>query len=225
MTPEMLDSPESYMLVVVCNESVFVENMAAEIHLDDSNLRTLSFEIPEGSKLSSAEIGVIDVDDDSYLIADIPLPADGSIKLAPCTYNVYFTGTVDGIDINTFAVVDVTQGDQTVNISDYVRTYTFQIIGSDGQQFSAQLLVYYSESDVWRLLSMDYAFDAATSSLSCWVDSPVQLADLDEANAAYTLVYASNKAFFGSGSRRRRLRTAYRCIGAAGSCRSRLCGS
>ena len=98
---------------------------------------------------------------------DIPLRAKGSIKPAPFTYNVYFRGTVDGIDINTFAVVDVTQGDQTVNISDYVRTYTFHIIGSDEQQFSAQLLVYYSESDVWRLLSMDYAFDAAASSLSC----------------------------------------------------------
>lgn len=195
MTPEMLDSPESYKLVVVCNESVFVEKIAAEIHLDDSNLRTLSFEFPEASGVSTAKIGLVDLDDGSYFRVDIPLPAKGSIKLAPCKCTVNLTGTVDGIDINTFSVADVTQGDQTVNISDYVRTYTFQIIGSDEQQFSAQLLAYYSESDVWRLLSMDYAFDAATSSLSCWVDSPVQLADLDEADAAYMLVYASNKAF------------------------------
>lgn len=77
MTPEMLDSPESYMLVVVCNESVFVEKMAAEIHLDDSNLRTLSLEAPEGSELLAAGIGSIDVDDDSHLIVNIPLPAEG----------------------------------------------------------------------------------------------------------------------------------------------------
>lgn len=113
MTPEMLDSPESYMLVVVCNESVFVEKMAAEIHLDDSNLRTLSLEAPEGSELSAAEIGSIDVDDDSHLIVNIPLPAEGSIKLAPCKYFVYFTGAVDGIDIDTFAVVNIAQADQT----------------------------------------------------------------------------------------------------------------
>lgn len=42
---------------------------------------------------------------------------------------------------------------------------------------------------------MDYAFDATTGLLSCCVDSPVQIADLDEADAAYMLVYASNKAF------------------------------
>lgn len=195
MTPEMLDSPESYMLVVVCNESVFVEKMAAEIHLDDSNLRTLSLEAPEGSELSAAEIGSIDVDDDSHLIVNIPLPAEGSIKLAPCKCFVYFTGTVNGIDIDTFAVVDVAQGDQALDISDFVRTFAFQIAGGDEQQFSAQLLAYYSEPDAWRLLPMDYAFDATTGLLSCCVDSPVQIADLDEADAAYMLVYASNKAF------------------------------
>lgn len=172
MTPEMLDSPESYMLVVVCNESVFVEKMAAEIHLDDSNLRTLSLEAPEGSELSAAEIGSIDVDDDSHLIVNIPLPAEGSIKLAPCKYFVYFTGTVNGIDIDTFAVVDVAQGDQALDISDFVRTFAFPIAGGDEQQFSAQLLAYYSEADAWRLLPMDYAFDATTGLLSCCVVAP-----------------------------------------------------
>lgn len=42
---------------------------------------------------------------------------------------------------------------------------------------------------------MDYAFDATTGLLSCCVDSPVQIADLDEADAAYMHAYVSNKAF------------------------------
>lgn len=194
LTPDMVEYSEEYQVVVACSEGIFVEDMSAKIHLDDSNFRTLSFEVPEGSELSTAKIETIELGD-SNCYANIPLPTEGSVKLTPGKYSVNLAGTVDGIDFSSYVDVDLSESDQVLTIGDYVRKYEFQIVGSDGQWFSPRLLIHDPESGYWNQMYLDNSFDVTTGLLSCWISDSFQLSDLNEADAAYILVSSSNAAF------------------------------
>jgi hypothetical protein len=154
MSKTIYDDMENYIIFVIANNAIIYKNLVDDktLSLDDCN--TLTF--AEDELLYIEEIDLVSVDD-MYVYSW--LYSDNSIELAPAKYNfrayVYYMNEYKNIEFE----VDMTQGDQTVDLSSYINTYSFEF--ADEIESSPYAVMYYNYdySDEWYQLYLNTYFD------------------------------------------------------------------
>lgn len=185
---------DGYQIVVACDEAVFVTALAPNITLDDSDLHTLTFEVPEGCELKAATINSVDIDGDTCTLL-LPLSKTDSIKLAPQLYALSLSGTANGVEFHSTLEVDLSQSDQTLDISDFTRSYEFQIVGSTDTYFSAQLVCINEDEDSRYYYYPMTSYDVDSGLLTCKMGDWYSISKLEQATSAYLIITSSKEAF------------------------------
>lgn len=191
-TVDMYENPENYTLVVQYDSGLLTKSLeenGSTINTEDGNTFTLNTD--QTDRISSVRIV-----NAGSLYLNASMPVSGQLTLTPGTYTVsvsvylggqvYFSRTLD---------LDLSSGDQAVNLRDLVTEYTFRMEGSTATNYRAAIYYRNAGSSYWYNQGMSTVFDESSRILKCYVTSSYALDRIEQAEEVRIVVSSDDEVY------------------------------
>lgn len=191
-TIDMYENPDEYTLVIRYGSGLLtrsLEENGGVISTEDCHTFTLDLDATD--RISG--IRIVNAGD---LYLSVNMPASGQLTLTPGTYTlsavvylggqIYFSRTMD---------VDLSNGDQSVNLRDLVTEYTFQMEGSTAAGYNAEIYYRNAGSDYWSNQRMSTIFDESSRILKCYVTSAYSVERIEQAEEVRIVVSSEEEIY------------------------------
>lgn len=192
-TLDMNNNPENYRFLIQYDSGtgLLVQDILKNhLQITAESSRTVTFEKRKAAK--NAVITRIEVQKAGDAYVYFELPAAESVSLLPGAYVLSVSGYVGSEQFNRSVEVDMTQGNQTVALDEFVLSYYFKMEGTDTTEWKARISYRNQGSTYWDSEELSTLFDVGTGILKCYT-SDTSVAE--QADAAVLVIYSDSEVF------------------------------
>lgn len=191
-TIDMYENPDEYTLVIRYGSGLLTRSLEENGGvISTEGCHTFTLDLDETDRISS--IRIVNAGD---LYLSVNMPAFDQLTLTPGTYTlsavvylggqIYFSRTMD---------VDLNDEDQSVNLRDLVKEYTFQMEGSTAAGYNADIYYRNAGSDYWSNQRMSTIFDESSRILKCYVTSAYSVERIEQAEEVRIVVSSEDEIY------------------------------
>ena len=191
-TADMYENPENYTLVVQYDSGLLTKSLEendSTINTEDGNTFTLN--TGQTDRISSVRIV-----NAGSLYLNASMPVSGQLTLTPGTYTVSVSVYLGGqVYFSRALDLDLSSGDQAVNLRDLVTEYTFRMEGSTATNYRATVYYRNAGSSYWYNQGMSTIFDKSSRILKCYVTSSYALDRIEQAEEVRIVVSSDDEVY------------------------------
>ena len=122
-------------------------------------------------------------------------PTASTFTFTPGYYEVEFEGDPEGLRFSTSATVNLSAGDQTIDISDYILVYEFNVEDAADTWYNGQVCYRQADDKYWSSYRLDSSQNTETGRLTCTTTYPRLVEEINESDEAYLIIYSDTALY------------------------------